>query len=119
MRRMHQHGGWPSRLLLLLGTWLFCSPIWIGSYDLAGAAAVWNSHAVGAMLVVTGALALIRPKLWQPWLAFALACWLIVAPFVLAMHSITGAATGNHLLVGLLVGLDALGLLITREWRAT
>jgi hypothetical protein len=68
-------------------------------------------------LVVLGALALLRPRPWQAWAALGIAGWLLIAPFVLQLYRDVGAATLNHIVVGVLVGLDAVGLLATRQWR--
>lgn len=107
---------WPSGLMLVFGAWLFCSPYWIGSYD-AGGAVVWACQAAGTPLVVLGAFALLRPRPWQAWGALSIAGWLLIAPFVLQWYRDVGAATLNHIVVGVLVGLDAVGLLATRQWR--
>lgn len=106
---------WQRVLMLVFGAWLFCSPIWIYAYQVAGTAAVWNSQIVGATLFVLAVLALYRPRPWQAPIGLAIGCWLVIAPFVLDLSSTSGGATSNQMLVGVLVGLNALGMLV--GWR--
>lgn len=102
---------WQHGLMLLSGAWLLCSPFLVPAYDAVDAAAVWSSHTTGAAIFIVASIALVRPRPWQAWVGLAIGCWLIVAPLALGFSSISGVATSNHMLVGILVGLDALGLL--------
>lgn len=108
---------WQRGLMLVFGAWLFFSPLWIYAYEVAGRAAAWNSQIVGAALVVLAAVALYRPRPWQAIVGLAIGSWLVVAPFVLGLSSTSGGATSNHLLIGVLVGLNALGMLVGSRLR--
>jgi len=108
---------WHHGLMLLSGAWLLCSPLLLPAYDGVGAAANWGSHMAGAAIFVLASIALIRPRPWQAWVSLAIGCWLIVAPLALGFSNLTGVATSNHILVGILIGLDALGLLALHGHR--
>jgi hypothetical protein len=55
-------------------------------------------------------VALARPRRWEEWLNAVIGLWLIVAPFVLGFSSVLGA-TWNHVIVGVLIGADAISVL--------
>ncbi|MDY6949485.1 MAG: SPW repeat protein [Pseudomonadota bacterium] len=96
--------------MLLAGGWLFCAPFLL-SHDESGAASAWHSHVIGAGVCVLAAMAMARARLWHHWLSLAIGFWLVVAPLVLGFPSKADQATSNHMLTGLLIGLNALGWL--------
>ena len=102
---------WQHGLMLLSGAWLLCSPFLVPAYDAVGAAAVWSSHITGAAIFIVASIALVRPGPWQAWVGLTIGCWLIVAPLALGFSTISGVAASNHMLVGIVVGLNALALL--------
>lgn len=99
---------WQHALILVIGMWLVSSPYLFPSYDAGGAAPVWTSHLVGAVLFVLAAVSLLKPWRWLDWASLVIGCWLIVAPIVLDFSSMTGIAMSNHMIAGIVVGLDAL-----------
>lgn len=99
---------WQHAVILVIAMWLISSPYLFPSYDAAGAAPVWTSHLVGAVLLVLAVVSLVKPRRWLDWASLAVGCWLIVAPLVLDFSNMTGIAMANHLIAGTAVGLDAL-----------
>jgi hypothetical protein len=98
---------WQDWVNLILGVWLFFSPfVLIYSTGVDGAAA-WNSYIIGIGVVVFAVSALARPAQWEEWINFAFGVWLLISPWVL-LFSDDQAATWNHVVIGLLVGADAL-----------
>lgn len=95
---------WQDWLMLVLGVWLFLSPLFLGYTDVARAA--WNAYVVGSGLIAFSLVAILRPALWGEWINLVLGAWLILAPFLLPHES--GVARWNHLIVGILVVADAL-----------
>jgi len=111
--------GWLAALLIGSGAWLLLAPFWIRSYGVVGAtAADWNSNVVGLIVFVLGWMVLLRPKRWQAWASLILGSWLIIAPFVLSISSVAGAATSNHMLVGCLLVILGFVSLAYRRRRA-
>lgn len=96
---------WQDWLNLILGAWLFTAPL-LGlgaAHDMAA----WNAHVFGAAIALFSVAALTRPQPWEEWANLYIGAWLIFSPFVLGFSNQTGAMW-NHILVGLLVGGDAL-----------
>lgn len=97
---------WQDWVILIAGVWLFFSPFWMASYDVAGAAAL-NSVGVGVLLVAASCIALARPRPWEEWVNLVLGVWLVVAPFALGFED-AGPATLNHVVIGVIVAGDAM-----------
>jgi hypothetical protein len=95
---------WPDWVNLVLGIWLFLSP-WFGLGEAQGAA--WNSWIFGALIAVFAIAALSLPQKWEEWVNAVFGLWLIVAPFALSFNTEVGAMW-NHIVIGVLVGADAL-----------
>jgi hypothetical protein len=97
---------------LVLGFWLAVSP-WVLSY--AGETTpAWNAHAVGVIIAVAALAALLAFQKWEEWVNIALGAWLIASPFVLGFTA-NIAAMSNQLIVGLLVGLLATWVAVTKS----
>lgn len=95
---------WQDWVNMVFGAWLFIAP-WIG---LAGMeSAVWNSWFFGAAIAVFAIASLTNPRRWKEWVNLLIGIWLIIAPFVLGFAA-EGGALWNHLIIGALVGIDAL-----------
>ncbi|MGD8429947.1 MAG: SPW repeat protein [Ectothiorhodospiraceae bacterium] len=101
---------WHDWVMLLFGLWLIASPFVLGSTAVGGAA-VWNPVIVGIAVGVFAIAVLSQPHQWEEWINLVLGAWLILAPFVLGFSGIA-AATWNHVILGLLVGADAIWALV-------
>lgn len=95
---------WQDWVNLILGIWLFLSP-WFGLAQTSTSA--WNSWIFGAAIAVFSAWALSAPQKWEEWVNLAIGVWVLIAPFVLLFSSQTGA-TWNHVIVGIVVAIDAI-----------
>jgi len=101
---MHE-GLWQDRVNVVLGVWLFLAPFFgIGAGE---PAAVWNSYIMGAIVALVSLAALSEPHKWEEWVNSAVGAWLILAPFVLNFSNLAGA-TWNQVIVGVLIGADAI-----------
>lgn len=98
--------------VLLFGTWLLLSPLFLQT----GAGAAWNARVVGLAFVLFATLALIDPRMWEEWLNLIVAAWLIVSPFVLGFGDDEPAAW-NAVLTGLAVGGIALRIVTGNSAR--
>lgn len=96
---------WRDVANLVLGLWLAISP-WALAY-MTEARPAWNALAMGVIIAVAAAAALIAFHKWEEWVNVGLAIWLVIAPFTLefATHAV---AMWNHIIVGVLVGILAL-----------
>lgn len=74
---------------------------------LTGDVAAWNSYVSGVVVAILALAAIARPQLWEEWVNFVIGLWLIAAPFVLAFAD-QAEATWNHVIIGGLIGADAL-----------
>jgi hypothetical protein len=101
---------WQDWVMLVLGIWLFLSPFILGYPDLGAAMSV-NSYIFGAIVTALAIAALARPRMWEEWVTLVLGLWLIISPFALGFRADT-VATTNHIIVGLLIALDAISVLI-------
>lgn len=99
--------------VLLFGTWLLLSPLFLQT----GAGAAWNARVVGLAFVLFATLALIDPRMWEEWLNLIVAAWLTVSPFVLGFADNEPAAW-NAVLTGLAVGGIALRIVTGNSARA-
>jgi hypothetical protein len=95
---------WQDWVVLILGIYLFFSPFFL-SYTQTIAAS--NAYVIGIAVVVFAILALIDSRLWEEWVNLILGIWLIISPFVLG-YSNMSTVTWNHVILGLLIGADAL-----------
>ncbi len=105
---------WQDRVNLALGIWLLVSPMVLGLYSPeAIGIVVQHSFLMGALVIIIAAAALYRFYIWEEWISLAVGCWLIISPFVLGFTGET-IATLNHIIVGLLVGADALWVMLQK-----
>ena len=96
---------WQDWVNLVAGSWLFVAPFVV--FTTAGSAAVWNSHLFGVLVVVLAFSALVRPQAWEEWTNLVIGLWLILAPSLLGFADQAGMMW-NHIIVGLVIGADAL-----------
>lgn len=103
---------WQDWTNLVLGAWLVLAPLFgVGS---PSDAAAWNAYIGGGVVALVSIWALARPQeRWDEWLNLALGLWLIAAPFALAFQTQPGPAW-NQIVVGLVVGIDALWVILQR-----
>lgn len=92
---------WKDAVNLVLGLWLIISP-WALNFMLVETP-TWNAWAVGVVIAVAAAAALIAFNKWEEWVEAALGAWLIVSPFLLGFGTET-YATWNQIVVGVIVG---------------
>jgi hypothetical protein len=95
-------------LIILACVWLFVSP-WLLGYN---GGAGWNSTIVAAAVTALAVIRLagaarVTGVRRLDWLTVLLGAWLIAAPWVLSDYD--DAATWNSVIVGLVIGLLALG----------
>ena len=102
---------WHDWFILALGVWLFFAPFTL-SYGSTMGAAAWNSYVVGALIAVFAASTL-WSRVWQlssaeKWINLVLASWLLAAPFAFAYYASETTAAWNQIIVGILIGADAI-----------
>jgi hypothetical protein len=98
---------WQDWVNLILGVWLFFSPSLLGYATGIDGLAAWNAYIIGIGIAVFAVGALARPAQWEEWINFAFGVWLLISPWVLAFSG-DQAATWNQIVIGVLVGGDAL-----------
>jgi hypothetical protein len=86
---------------LLLGAWLFISP-WVMQYSSDAPNAIWNSHLLGAAIVIFSAVAVYMPRIWEEGLNIVLGIWGILSPWALGFVSQRNV-TMNTVIVGIAV----------------
>jgi ABC-type molybdate transport system permease subunit len=101
---------WQDWGTLVLGAWLFFSPLWMSAYDSTTDIAAWNSYIFGAAVFVLSWAALAQGERWEEWVNMLLGVWLVISPFVLGFYRGQGEAW-NHFIVGMLVGGETLVVL--------
>lgn len=98
---------WQDWINVLFGIWLFFSP-WILGYAMGGGnAAAWNSYIFGIGVIIFAVSALAKPAQWEEWINLAFGVWLLLSPWVLNFSG-EPAATWNHVILGVLIGGDAI-----------
>jgi len=107
---------WQDGVMIVLGVWLFFSPF-ILQYTSFGPAA-FNSYILGVAVTVVAIVALAAPHLWEEWVNFVLAIWIVIAPWVLGFDTTSTVATVNHVVLGILIGIDALWAINQRSMQA-
>lgn len=98
-------GRWQDWFNLVLAVWLFIAPY--VAFEARDDMAAWNAYICGVVVAIFAIAALRRPQVWEEWLNLVVGVWLIVAPFALGFSD-QPAATWNQIIVGLLIGGDAL-----------
>lgn len=104
---------WQDWVMLAFGLWLFFAPYFLIYHPLSGVAA-WNSSVLGAAVTVFAVSALAVPDKWEEWMNLVLGLWLIAAPFALQFYQTETVATWNQVILGLLIGGNAI-LVLTRR----
>ena len=99
---------WQDWVMLILGVWLFVSPFWMPAYASTTSVAAWNSYILGVLVVIFAWSAIARPQPWEEWVNLVLGIWLIIAPFVLAFYRGEPGAAWNQVVLGILIGADAI-----------
>lgn len=99
---------WQDWILLILGIWLFFSPFWLPGYMAATSVAAWNAYIFGVLVFAFAWAALTSPHRWEEWLQLAFGIWLLISPYVLGFSTHEAGAARNAVIVGILVGLDAI-----------
>ena len=99
---------WQDWVMLILGAWLFLSPFWMPGYASTQSVAAWNAYVLGVLVVIFAWWAIVSPRPWEEWVNLVLGIWLIIAPFVLAFNTSEPGATWNQIIVGVLIGADAI-----------
>lgn len=109
-------GRWQDWFNLVFGAWLIIAPfVAVGA---AGDVAAWNSYVCGVIVAVFAIVALVRPQVWEEWLNLIVGIWLIIAPFALGYTDQPGPMW-NQIIVGLLIGADALWAALQYSPRRT
>ncbi len=99
---------WQDWAMLVFGVWLFVSPFWMAGYASTGSVAAWNSYVLGVLVFGFGWAALATARRWEEWVQLVLGVWLVIAPFVLAFWGNEHGAAWNQIVLGVLIGLDAI-----------
>jgi len=117
---MQSNQRWQDWVIFALGVWLFFSPYFMTYGSLDGVAA-WDSYAVGALVALFAASALWRSSPSQPeeWVNLVLALWLVAAPFALGFYASEATAAWNHIVIGILIGGDAIWALAAKPSAGT
>ncbi len=102
---------WQDWVMLVLGAWVFLSPFWMPAYLSRTDVAAWNSYIFGAIAFVLAWAALVTGQLWEEWVNLAVGIWLIIAPFVLRFFGPENGAAWNQIILGILMGIDAIWVL--------
>lgn len=99
-----------SAMNILLGTWLLMSP-WIFGYEAAGAAAIWNSVLVGALVATLAACNAFssHPRTSVYWVNVLLALWTLISPLRYGYASNTVGFVDNLVLAVLIASLAISG----------
>ena len=102
---------WQDVINLILGVWLFITPFIFEMTSSTGLAAR-NGYAFGIIICGLSIWALVQPQLWEEWTNLVVGLWLLISPFVLGFTADT-AAMWNHIVVGVVVCLDAVLVVTT------
>ena len=102
---------WQDWVMLIFGVWVFLSPFWMPAYESRTDAAAWSSHVLGALVFIFAWAALATRQLWEERVNIALGVLLVIAPFVLGFYHTESGAAWNEIILGILVGADAIWML--------
>ena len=102
---------WQDWVMLVFGVWVFLSPFWMPAYASTTDAAAWSSYILGILVVAFAWAALATRDLWEERVNLVLGILLIIAPFVLRFYSTETGAAWNQIILGILVGADAIWML--------
>lgn len=102
---------WQDWVMLIFGAWVFLSPFWMSAYASSSNAAAWNAYIFGGLAFILAWVALATRKFWEEWVNLLIGIWLVIAPFVLRFHGTEPGAAWNQIVLGVLMGLDAMWVL--------
>ena len=103
---------WQDWVNVILGVWLFIAPFF--SIVALTSMAAWNGYIFGVIIVALSIVALIQPRAWEEWINLVVGVWLILSPFIMGYTTET-TIMWNHIVVGVLVGVDALWAALSRH----
>jgi len=109
---------WQDWVMLVLGIWLFFSPLWMAGYAMTTSVAAWNAYIFGALVFAFAWAALVTARRWEEWLQLLFGIWLVIAPFVLRFQTAEHGAAVSQIVLGLLIGIDAFWALVTTPRQA-
>lgn len=110
---------WQDVVCLILGLWLVVSPWALGFTAIQFA--VWNAVVLGVVIVLMTLAELVEFHDWEEWTDMVIGGWLAISPWALGFTAEAGGsriATGNFLIVGLLVLAMAAWSLVGHRGRA-
>lgn len=107
---------WQDWVMLIFGAWVFLSPFWMPAYASSSNPAAWNAYIFGGLAFIFAWAALSTRKLWEEWLTLVIGIWLIISPFVLGFYHSQAGAAWNQVILGVLMGIDAIWVLA--EYRS-
>ncbi len=114
---MEKNANWENWLNLVMGAWVFIIP-WSVPHSmtsLSGSGAMWNFWIVGAVVVVSAALALQEIKPWEEWINLIAGIWLLLSPWLYGYASQSNLLW-NSVFFGLAIAiLSGLALLIAQK----
>lgn len=99
---------WQDWVMLIFGIWLFFSPFWMTGYVGASSVAAWNSYIFGVLVTAFAWAALATRQRWEEWIELIIGVWLVISPFVLLFYTNEFGAAWNQMVLGVLIGIDAL-----------
>jgi hypothetical protein len=109
---------WQDQLMVLLGLWLFISPV---ALDYApGSAEAINAYIAGAVITLLAAFDLVQTYVWAVLLNLAVGVWVAVSPWALQVAGVPSIMS-NFVLCGVAVVVLALWELrsdpeLHRQW---
>lgn len=80
LRTKVKKGRWQDWVNLIVGIWLFSSPMIFGY---RGNEYVWNSYVFGGGVILFSVWALTDRKIWEEWINLIIGIWIIISPWVL------------------------------------
>lgn len=104
---------WQDWVMLVFGVWLFFSPF-ILRYHSYNNVVAWNAYVFGAGVAIFAIIALASPHRWEARVNLVLGIWLVISPFALGFDSEL-APTWNNVLLGLLIGRDAVWAMLRQS----
>lgn len=107
---------WQDWVNLILAIWLFITPFF--GMEALNSLIAWNSYIFGVIIAVLSIWALAQPRAWEEWINLVIGIWLILAPFVLGV-SANSLLMWNYIVVGIIVGADALWAALARPTPMT
>lgn len=95
----------PGEVLVLVGLWLTCAPLVLDHAKAGLAYPGLNDVAVGLTIVVLACVRVLSPRHTSVLAVVSglLGAWLLAAPFVRGYDDMSPVATGNDIIVGVVV----------------